>query len=211
MNATAIIRVVALMVIAGGASAALHAWVNSRTAARIEANEHAYAMRQLNEIIPQEAYDNALANDYILVRDGELLGGTQMRAVYRAYHDGKPLAAVIETAAPNGYSGNISLLVGVYADGRVAAVRVTAHRETPGLGDRIEVRRSDWIHLFEGSKIGEPPLADWAVRKDGGEFDQFTGATVTPRAVVTAVRDALLYFDAHRDEIFSAPAQSPTP
>lgn len=202
----AIGKVVALMIALGAGSAALHGWVNARTAARIAANEHAYAMRQLNEILPPSAYDNELANDFVVVRSEELLGGPAAREVYRAFAKGRPVAAVIATVAPNGYSGDIHLLVGVRTDGTLAGVRVTAHRETPGLGDRIEVSRSDWIERFAGRSLNNPEPERWAVRNDGGDFDQFTGATVTPRAVVQAVRDALLYFDAHRDEIFSATA-----
>jgi Na+-translocating ferredoxin:NAD+ oxidoreductase subunit G len=91
-------------------------------------------------------------------------------------------------------------------DGRISGVRVLAHRETPGLGDKIEVERDDWILDFDGRSLSQPPRERWRVRRDGGAFDQFTGATITARAVVSAVRDALIYFSAHRDELFAAPA-----
>lgn len=195
---------VAGMALLGGASAALHAWVHAGTAGRIAANEHAWAMRQLNEIVPRTRYDNALIDDTVTVEEPVLLGGAGPRTIYRAFEGGRPVAAVIETVAPGGYSGAIHLLVGVNADGSVAGVRVTQHRETPGLGDRIERGKTDWVTTFDGRALGAPPAPQWAVTSDGGVFDQFTGATVTPRAVVQAVRDALLYFDAHRDEIFAA-------
>jgi electron transport complex protein RnfG len=118
---------------------------------------------------------------------------------------GRTLAVLLGAVAPDGYSGAIRLLVAVGTDGRVIGVRVLEHRETPGLGDFIETRRSDWIHGFAGRSLGDPPPAGWQVRKDGGEFDQFTGATVTPRAVVRAVRNALTYFDRHRTELLAQP------
>ena len=130
------------------------------------------------------------------------LGTQQAVPVYRAFRNGEPVAALLTPVAPNGYSGEIRLLVGIYADGRVAGVRVLGHKETPGLGDAIEIERSDWITSFAGRSLGNPPLEDWKVKRDGGVFDQFTGATITPRAVVQAVRKTLLYFERHRDELF---------
>ncbi len=109
------------------------------------------------------------------------------------------------TVAPDGYAGSIRLLVGIGADGRLLGVRVVAHRETPGLGDAIDERKSTWIDGFKGRSLGDPALERWHVKKDGGDFDQFTGATVTPRAVVGAVLDALLYFEANRATLLAAP------
>jgi electron transport complex protein RnfG len=103
------------------------------------------------------------------------------------------------------------LLVAVDAGGRLLGVRVLAHRETPGLGDLIEERRSGWIHGFDGRSLGDPPAARWQVRKDGGDFDQFTGATITPRAIVRAVRGALEYVDRHRAELFGGSAAATSP
>ncbi len=172
------------------------------TAERITANERDAAMHLIREIIPPGRYDNRPAGDVLQVRDSDLLGGPQTRTVYRARSGGKPVAVIIETVAPNGYSGPIALLVGIFADGQLAGVRVTAHRETAGLGDRIELDESDWVLSFAGTSLGAAPYSAWAVRRDGGQFDQFTGATVTPRAVVQAVRDALIYFEQHADELF---------
>jgi electron transport complex protein RnfG len=98
---------------------------------------------------------------------------------------------VIETIAPNGYSGNIYILVGVLPNGHISGVRVLKHRETPGLGDKIELRKADWILSFNGKNLTEDNAERWAVKRDRGEFDQFTGATITPRAVVGAVRNTL--------------------
>lgn len=175
------------------------------TAQRIAANERAFLLRSLADVLPEHGYDNAIHEDAITVTDA-LLGTTAPVAVYRARLRGRPVALVLAPVAPGGYSGPIRLLVGVLADGTISGVRVVGHRETPGLGDRIEVERDDWVLGFDGRSLGQPPRERWAVRRDGGVFDQFTGATITPRAVVSAVRDALVYFEAHRDALFAAPA-----
>ena len=111
-------------------------------------------------------------------------------------------AAVLTAVAPEGYGGGIRLLVAINYDGTLAGVRVLSHHETPGLGDKIEAERSDWILQFEGLSLENPAPRNWRVKKDGGRFDQFTGATITPRAVVAAVYDALVYFEAHREALF---------
>ena len=176
------------------------------TEERIAANEREFLLRSLADVLPDEGYDNAVHDDAITVSDPALLGTAAPVTVYRARLRNQPAAVVITPVAPGGYSGPIKLLVGVLADGTVSGVRVVAHRETPGLGDKIEVERDDWILDFDGRRLGQPPRERWAVRRDEGDFDQFTGATITARAVVSAVRDALLYFEAHRDALFAAPA-----
>ena len=176
------------------------------TAERIAENERAFLLRSLADVLPDSGYDNAVHEDVITVRDADLLGTPAPVSVYRARLRNKPVAVVMTPVAPGGYSGPIRLLVGVLADGTVSGVRVVAHRETPGLGDKIEIERDDWIRGFEGRRLGQPPRELWAVQRDEGVFDQFTGATITARAVVSAVRDALLYFEAHRDALFAAPA-----
>jgi Na+-translocating ferredoxin:NAD+ oxidoreductase subunit G len=140
------------------------------------------------------------------VHDSELLGTTAAVPVYRARRNGETIAIVIAPVAPDGYSGSIRLLVGIDREGRVLGVRVTAHKETPGLGDAIDKRKSPWILGFDGKSLQDPPAARWAVRKDGGDFDEFTGATITPRAVVGAVAGALVYFERHRDELLARAA-----
>src|SRR5690606_4959952 len=120
-----------------------------------------------------------------------MLGTTQPVTVYRAFRGGEPVAALFNSVAPDGYSGEIRLLVGVRVDGSLSGVRVLSHKETPGLGDPIEVRHSDWITRFSGLSLENPPFERWKVRRDGGDFDQFTGATITPRAVVKATRNTL--------------------
>ncbi len=184
----------------------LVALTERNTRERIAANERAYTLRSLNEIVPPGQRDNDLFTDIIQVSDPELLGTPEPVTVYRARKDGQPVAAILRVVAPKGYSGPIKLLVGVRNDGTVAGVRVVSHRETPGLGDGIEAQRSDWILGFSGRSLGDPPEAAWTVRRDGGAFDQFTGATITPRAVTRAVRDALIYFRTHREALFAGGA-----
>ncbi len=176
------------------------------TTDRIEKNERDYMMRGLNELIPAAAYDNDFFTDTIDVIDRELLGSDQGVAVYRARWLGQPVGLIISPQAPNGYNGVIRLLVGIYADGTLAGVRVVSHRETPGLGDGIDQQRSDWIEQFPGLALASTPPAAWQVKKDGGRFDQLTGATISPRVVVQAVHKAMLYFDQHRDRLFAAAA-----
>lgn len=173
---------------------------------RIAANERAFLLRSLADVLPAGAYDNAVHDDAITVTERELLGTDDPVTIYRARRDGQAVAAVLTPVAPGGYSGPIRLLVGVLEDGTLSGVRVVAHRETPGLGDKIDVERDDWILDFTGRRLGRPAREQWAVRRDGGVFDQFTGATITARAVVSAVRDALIYFEANRDRLFSTPA-----
>jgi len=172
------------------------------TSHKIEQNEHDELLRSLKFIMPAELYDNDLVGDTLQVTDSRL-GGAQPVLIYRARKNAQPVAAVIASSAPDGYNGAIKLLVAIMADGRLAGVRVVSHKETPGLGDGIEAQRSNWILAFAGKSLEQPELKQWAVKRDGGVFDQFTGATITPRAVVNAVKNSLLYFQQHRDTIFA--------
>jgi len=173
------------------------------TAERIQASERAAQLRALNEILPRGSYDNQLLDSSIEVHH-PLLGTRQPLPAYVARKNGEPAAVILQAIAPDGYSGAIHLLIGVLADGRIAGVRVVRHRETPGLGDKIELAKSQWIRSFENRSLTDPTSSGWAVKKDRGEFDQFAGATITPRAVVGAVHRALQYFDAHKDELLGA-------
>lgn len=186
---------------------ALVAFTYDSTRERIAANERATLMRKLNRLIPPQSYDNTLLEDTLQVRDAAVLGTEQPVTVYRARQGGAAIGLVMATTAPDGYSGSIKLLVGINVDGTLSGVRVVAHRETPGLGDAIDEGRSDWIRMFDGKSLENPPQARWAVRKDGGDFDQLTGATVTPRAVVKAVRQALLYYREHQQALFAVAGQ----
>lgn len=171
---------------------------------QIIANERDYLISSLNQVLPPAQHDNDLLHDTRLLTAPDAFGTEQPVTVYRGRQQGKPVAALFTVVAPDGYSGAIKLLVGVRWDGSLAGVRAVSHRETPGLGDAVEVSRSDWIKGFAGLSIGNPPEPQWRVKKDGGAFDQFTGATITPRAVVKAVKKALIYFADHREAFFAA-------
>jgi electron transport complex protein RnfG len=199
------LRAAFTLAVAAVAAVGAVALVHDITAPRIAANERAQRVARLAAVLGSAAYDNDLLSDVAYVRDPELLGTDERLPIHRARLGGRPVAALIETVAPDGYAGAIRLLVAVDANGRLLGVRVLRHKETPGLGDGIDERKSGWILRFAGRSLEDPAPARWKVRKDGGDFDQFTGATVTPRAVVGAVEDALLYFQAHRDEIFALP------
>lgn len=157
----------------------------------------------LNQLVPADRYDNRVVEDRIEIVAPEWLGTDRPVTVYRARKNGQPVALFATPAAPDGYSGPIQLLIGVYADGTLAGVRVLAHKETPGLGDGIDEKRSPWILVFAGRSLGNPKPDGWKVKKDGGAFDQFTGATITPRAVVKATRKFLEYVQTHRAQLFA--------
>ncbi len=176
------------------------------TKERIIENERNYLLRTLNALVPPQAYDNVLYEDAIEVTDKALLGSSKPLPIYRARKEGRPVAAILTVVAPDGYNGNIKLLVAVRYEGTIMGVRVVSHLETPGLGDAIDADKSDWINSFRGYSLDNPDELGWRVEKDGGIFDQFTGATITPRAVVKAVYNGLKYYDRHKEAIFSRPA-----
>lgn len=177
-------------------------FTHENTAERIAENQRRALLRSLNELVPHDSYDNDVYSDIVYVQNADLLGTAAPVPVYRARKDGWPVAAVFAPVAPDGYSGDIRLLVAVRLDGTLAGVRVLAHRETPGLGDQIDVERSDWIRNFAGKSLLNPAPEDWKVKRDGGVFDQFTGATITPRAVVKAVKNTLLYYRRSGHKLF---------
>ncbi|OTA20086.1 electron transport complex subunit G [Xenorhabdus beddingii] len=158
----------------------------------------------LDQIVPPNLYDNKMQDECYLVTDNTL-GNTQPHHLYLARKNGIPVAAALESTAPDGYSGAIQLLVGADFSGKVLGVRVTEHHETPGLGDKIDTRISDWINTFSGKTVMSKDDHHWAVKKDGGEFDQFTGATITPRAVVNAVKRTTLYLETVPARLSSLP------
>jgi electron transport complex protein RnfG len=201
----------AVLAVAATAAVAVLALVHERAAPQIEASRRAEQLRQLTALLGGAAYDNDPLADTVSVRDPELLGTDEPLTAHRVRLGGAPVAVLLNVVAPDGYAGAIRLLVAIDPQGRLLGVRVLEHHETPGLGDLLEERRSGWIHGFDGRALGDPPIERWAVRKDGGDFDQFTGATVTPRAVVRSVRNALVYFSRHRDELLAAPSRPPAP
>jgi len=186
----------------------LLAGVNKLTAERIAEQERRVVLEQLGQIVAPERYDNELQEDLFIFHDEYHFPGSQTVTAYRARKNGEPVALVMKLAAIRGYNGMIHLLVGINENGSLSGVRVTKHKETPGLGDAIEIEKSEWVVGFSGRSLHDPEAAAWAVRRDGGEFDQFTGATITPRAVVDAVRLALVYFRENKGLLFETPVQN---
>lgn len=172
-------------------------------------SEKAEKLKLITQIVPAELFDNDVIQDSISIPADPLLGNEDSTLAYRARLHGEPSAVVLEAVAPDGYSGKIALILAVRANGELAGVRVVTHKETPGLGDYIELPKSPWIKGFDGKSREAYTDADWKVKKDGGKFDYMAGATITPRAVVKAVNKALQYFEANRDILFAANAPKP--
>jgi electron transport complex protein RnfG len=173
------------------------------TSEAIAENERQVLLRNLYALLPRDRLDNDIATDTLELPAATLLGTDENSTAYRARLGGEPVAAIFNSVAPDGYNGKIHLLVGVYIDGSLAGVRVVKHAETPGLGDAVEIRKSPWIDGFTSKSLTNPSQDRWRVKRDGGDFDQFTGATITPRAVVAAVRNTLLYYRQNADMIFN--------
>jgi len=171
------------------------------TAAKIADNEKQAKLRRLNQILPHDQYDNDLLHTTITIAPDDRLGQRKPSTVYIARQQKKVSTMIFSVIAPKGYSGEIRMLVGINMDGSVAGVRIVSHKETPGLGDAVEIERSDWILGFDMRSLLNPDEKNWKVKRDGGYFDQFTGATITPRAVVQAVRLCLVYFNRHKQEL----------
>lgn len=186
------------------ATTGLVASINALTADKIAEQEQLQLTAQLQEVLDPKSYDNQLSQDCVIITD-EKLGPYANQVIYRARKNNKPVAVVIRHVTPNGYSGDINLLTAVLTDGTIAGVRTTKHEETPGLGDKVEVKKSLWITTFKSLTVEGEEDARWAVKKDGGQFDQFTGATITPRAVVGSVKNAVLFAQTNFDDIFAAP------
>lgn len=189
---------VTLALFAAG-STGLTAAINQLTKHTIDDQAEKQQNALFQQVIPAGSYNNDLLKSCFVVEAPEL--GKGAHKVYIARQDDKPVSAILEATAPDGYSGAIQLLVGADFNGTVLGTRVTEHHETPGLGDKIELRLSDWITFFAGKKIDGANDSQWAVKKDGGQFDQFTGATITPRAVVNAVKRAGLYAQTLPDQL----------
>lgn len=179
------------------------AFTHFSTRDRIAASEMAALIERIHMLIPDSRFDNDITQDSIEVTDANLLGSKEPITVYRARKNGQPVAVLLAPVAPDGYSGNIKLLVAIWQDGTVAGVRVINHKETPGLGDYIEETRSNWIRGFDGRSLNSPAEDRWKVKKDNGDYDYVTGATITPRAVIKAVKNSLKYYQQHQEELFS--------
>jgi len=181
---------------------ALLTGVNALTHERIVEQENLRMMQQLNAILPAGLFNNNPLEDRIEILDETYLRHPAPVTVFRARKDGEPVAALMIVTAPDGYNGDIRILVGIDSKGMLLGTRIVAHKETPGLGDPISLDRSDWILGFSNKSLQNPDINAWAVKKDGGIFDQFTGATISPRAVVKTVRDSLLFFAANKVMLF---------
>ncbi len=177
--------------------------VHQLTRERMEVARQQWLLQGLSAVLPEGPHDADPLSTRKLITAVEL-GSVQPLPLYTVYRSGQPLAAVLSVIAPDGYNGNIQLLLGIHPDGQIIGARVTEHRETPGLGDDIDIHRSDWIRQFDGRSLQTDASQAWNVKKRGGGFDAMTGATITPQAVITAIHRALLWYQQHRDEVFSS-------
>ena len=175
---------------------------------RIAMNQRARLVARLNSVLDPALLDHDLTTTRLSFSDPELLGSATPIDVFVISDQGQPVATVFASVAPHGYNAPIDLLVGVGADSNVTGVRAVRYRETPGLGDLIDHAKSRWIEQFRGKNLVAPARDVWLVKQDEGQFDSITGATVTSRAVVAAVKNALLYFEQHRDDIYRAAAEA---
>ena len=178
------------------------------TKSNIAKNEEQAKRELIDQALPKSLYDNDIVNDVVLLPPTPELGTTRASSAYRARLHGAPAALVLEAIAPDGYSGKIDLLIAIQSNGELAGVRVVSHNETPGLGDYIDIAKSDWIKQFDGASLAKYDAQAWQVKKDGGRFDYMSGATITPRAVVKAVHKALRYYAQHGGEIFAQPVKT---
>ena len=172
----------------------------------IKANEQAYLEKSLKPVLGGIKYEDELTKSLLDLPVPHGLPGSEPAQIYRIYADGNPAAALFIVSARDGFAGPIKLLIGVRIDGTITSVRVLKHKETPGLGDMIESARSDWLLQFDATSLSAPGRESWLIKRDGGEFDQLTGASITPRAIIKAIRETLLYFESNSGSIFSTRA-----
>ncbi|MDD4964553.1 MAG: electron transport complex subunit RsxG [Gallionella sp.] len=178
----------------------------NQTHERIAQSELAEKLKLISQLVPPTTFDNDIVRDTLDIAPDPLLGTDKPTLAYRARQGGKPVAVVLESIAHDGYSGKINLIIAIRPDSSVGGVRVVTHKETPGLGDYIDIAHGNWIKGFDGKALMAGKDGDWKVKKDGGQFDYMAGATISPRAVVKAVHKALQYYQKHQAELF---AQTP--
>ncbi len=186
------------------------ALIEALTLESIKRHQETATRAKLQEVLGSIPFDQDLLDHPILIED-QRLGTPKVTAFFLARRQGTVAATAFKILAPGGYNGPIELLMAVDHRENLAGVRVLRHQETPGLGDLIEARKSAWILSFIGKSLSNPPLGDWRIRRDGGPFDQFTGATITPRAVVEAVRNGLSLVHDHRERLFGAASETQPP
>jgi electron transport complex protein RnfG len=171
---------------------------------RIAEQERIAQAKALLEVISVDQHNNSMLDDYLAIGPEAELGLKSEQKVFIGRKDSELVGFIFPAIAPDGYSGNIKLIIGIYVDGSVAGVRVLGHNETPGLGDKVDLKISDWILSFNGKSLGNPVAELWKVKKDKGIFDQFTGATITPRAITNAVYKTLNYYAVNKAKLLAA-------
>lgn len=181
---------------------AMLAYVFDITRAPIEASEREARLALFKQILPEHAYNNELLNETVKIAPSELLGNRLPTVANIAKLNNQFAGVILEAVAHDGYSGDIKLLIAINADGTISGVRVLTHKETPGLGDYIDIAHGNWIKLFDRESLSKTPAKQWQVKKDGGQFDYMVGATITPRAVVKAVFKALQFFEQNKQAMF---------
>ncbi len=182
---------------------ALLAYIFQVTKVPIEKSEAKARLALFRQIVPENMHDNDILKDKLTIAPNALLGNKQATIANRARINNKPAAVILEAIAHDGYSGDIKLLIAIKYDGSISGVRVLTHKETPGLGDYIDITKDDWIKLFDNESLTKTSDKNWNVKKDNGQFDYMAGATITPRAVVKAVHKALQYFEANKVILFA--------
>ena len=184
---------------------AMLAYIFNITKAPIEASEKEARLTLFKQILPENTYNNDLLKQTLRIAPSPLLGNAQETIANVATHNHQPVGVILEAIAHDGYSGDIKLLIAIRYDGSISGVRVLTHKETPGLGDYIDIAHGDWIKLFNDESVQKTAAEQWLVKKDGGKFDYMVGATITPRAIVKAVHKALQYFDENKATLFATP------
>ena len=185
-------------------------WVYCSTKAQIEYQVRREQANKIFELFPEYEHDNRVIDDTFMVEsETSLLRTREAEEGYRVRKTGDVVGVILPATARDGYSGDIRTLVGIRLDGSISGVRVVSHHETLGLGDLVDLRRSDWVRGFDNRSLTDPPPIGWNVKKNGGVFDQFTGATITPRAVIHATRRALEYANLHKVSLFELESDSP--
>lgn len=185
----------------------LLAYVFIATRPPIEASEKEARLALFKQILPASSYDNDLLASQVSIQPNALLGNRLPSIANVATIQQKPAGIILEAVAHDGYSGDIKLLIAIRADGSISGVRVLAHKETPGLGDYIDMAHGNWIKSFDDESTAKTPVEKWLVKKDGGQFDYMVGATITPRAVVKAVLKALQYYELNKQTLFAPKAK----
>ena len=197
------LKTASLLIVFSIAGTWLLAFIYATTLAPIAKSEEEARLSLFRQIVEDSMHDNDLLKDTIKVGPNELLGNKEPIEINRAKINNKPAAVILEAIAPDGYSGNIKLLIAIRADGTVSGVRVLEHKETPGLGDYIDILHGNWIKQFDNESLEKTTLQMWRVKKDDGKFDYMAGATITPRAIVKAVSRALQYFQINKTKLFA--------